>query len=382
MKKSSESAIFVILVCSISILAATFQEIDGVVSIDAEHYSAITGNWEMKPAPSGGAVLCNDGCLDSINPETGKRLADDYVRYDINFKTTGTYYLWALSTWGGWDGANDLKVWLDTPSDSVHGAENEGRDFELMLFSHQLWKDDWYKPVMHYVGMGTWGWSNKAKDKSRTYTKKLNDVPSCQWDIDSPGIHSIHFVKGHEPEHCRYTWNQLYGIDKFVLVRDGMQAPDSLGPRETTWEFDTLRLKAMSDFELLTGKRGITYYKEQTRSMLAIDASKYKGSFAKARHEFYGKGGEYDITIAVLTENDGESTYKIAVDGDEVQKSFRPEPGKRWIVRHTWKKVPLKNRAHITVSSNAHTNKKLKDPDGSPAYSRGRWQELVIVPSQ
>ncbi len=201
------------------------MEHNGVVSIEAEHYTAKTGTWIEEDAPSGIALLQEDGC---------KGGADDYLMYEIEFATTGTYYIWALGRSGspGSIANDDLKVWLDTPSSQVHGKENSGRDYEMGMYRGEPSDpDDWYAPVFHSVD-DPYGWSNNAKDKEKIYQRRLDGKAlSAQWDIDTPGKHTIHFVKGHEPEHCD---GLEYGFDKLYIALNATTPPDGIGPAETT----------------------------------------------------------------------------------------------------------------------------------------------------
>lgn len=216
------------LVLAVSILssasAATFVEVNGVVSMEAENPTKKTGTWINNPALSGGSMMQNDGC---------KGGADDYLMYEIEFTTTGTYYLWFLSRVPdpNNNANDDFKIWLDTPSSKVHGGENRGRDYEAGMYWGPQKAGSWYDAVYRSIGKDPWGWSNKAKDKEKIYQRRSSTgALSCQWDIKTAGKHTIHVVKGHEPEHCD---GKEYGFDKLVLMLNGTESPNGIGPAKT-----------------------------------------------------------------------------------------------------------------------------------------------------
>ncbi|MBD3244294.1 MAG: hypothetical protein GF331_27130 [Chitinivibrionales bacterium] len=225
MSRMAAAAMVTVFAAAQMALGAKFVEHNGVVSIEAEHYTAKTGTWIEENALSGIALLQEDGCSGGAN---------DYLMFEIDFTTTGTYYIWALGRSGSPNNIanDDLKVWLDTPSSQVHGKENSGRDYEMGMYRGEpADPSDWYYPVFRSVD-DPYGWSNCAKDKEKIYQRRLDGrALSCQWDIDTPGKHTIHFVKGHEPEHCD---GLEYGFDKLVIALDATTPPDGLGPAETT----------------------------------------------------------------------------------------------------------------------------------------------------
>jgi len=216
-----------------ALFGAVFEEIDGIVSMEAEHYTEKTGTWVERDAASGIALLHYDGCQGH---------SDEYLMYEVTFTNTGMYWVWGLSKWGGWNGADDLKVWIDTPSSQVNGSENKGRDYEFSTYNQSFMTGDWYAPGTVNIGKDPWGWSNNAKDKEKVWPyKHSGGNRSARWIINEPGKHTIHFVKGHEPEHCgNHDGNpgltleeQAFGIDKIVCILDGSTGPEGLGPDET-----------------------------------------------------------------------------------------------------------------------------------------------------
>lgn len=142
-------------------------------------------------------------------------------------------------------------------------------------------------------------------------------------------------------------------------------------------------LQATSDFEVLSGVEGqAEAYIHKGKQALAIDAAKYKDMYASAQTVFAGPSDYYDITLTALLETDGESSYKLSIDGRTVGDARQNKETKEDYVpyEHTWKGVRVNKNNVITVSFNTHTNGKI--PEGNTtAYSRGRWTRLILVPA-
>jgi len=88
--------------------------------------------------------------------------------------------------------------------------------------------------------------------------------------------------------------------------------------------------------------------------------------------------------LNTLAELDGESEYRIAINGTTLKGTFKNPfiygTGKPdyFPASHIWKKVTLKNGDKIRVEFSSETNKKI--PEGNiTAYSRGRWVSLEIL---
>ncbi|MEM1305488.1 MAG: hypothetical protein AAGG46_11360, partial [Planctomycetota bacterium] len=130
------------------------------------------------------------------------------------------------------------------------------------------------------------------------------------------------------------------------------------------------------------GKGSAKSYVHKGEKALAVNAAKFKGKFASARTTFKGPSGVYDVTVVALLETDGESSYKLSVDGKPVGKAKQNRESDKDYVpyRHTWKNVSLSAGDAIEVAFNSHTNGKIPEGD-TTAYSRGRWTQLVLSPA-
>lgn len=149
---------------------------------------------------------------------------------------------------------------------------------------------------------------------------------------------------------------------------------------------NTYTFDAIDDFTSIE-KGNVPFYKDTRNDALGIDARilEYRAGFARANKTFDGDSGFYDITIKVLTEEDGEPKYRLLVNnllvgtyrssyiGEDSPKDLRPE-------NHTWQGIALNKGDIISIESNADTNGEIPEHGGT-AWARGRWQALELTPA-
>ncbi|MBD1388633.1 hypothetical protein IC617_04255 [Neiella sp. HB171785] len=143
----------------------------------------------------------------------------------------------------------------------------------------------------------------------------------------------------------------------------------------------TLVWDATADFTVIDAGQ-VPYYVDQRNDALGIDARKldYRNMYAQAWREFDGETGLYDITITVLTEEDGEPNYRLMHNGKAI-KIYRASyigPGSKQDLKpetHTWHRVALSKGDKIGIESMAKTNRQIPEGEGT-AWARGRWQQL------
>jgi isoleucyl-tRNA synthetase len=138
-------------------------------------------------------------------------------------------------------------------------------------------------------------------------------------------------------------------------------------------------LSAIRDFTEVQSNELVEFYIDTKRQALAIDARKHKDKFAAAETVYDGKDGTFAVVVTALTETDGESTYKLFVNGNEIGSAQNPVSARDYDpVRHLWDSVVLKKGDTIQVWFNSVSNGKI--PEGNSfAYSRGRWTALTII---
>ena len=130
----------------------------------------------------------------------------------------------------------------------------------------------------------------------------------------------------------------------------------------------------------------VPYYRDIRNDSLAIDARiiEYRTLFARANSTFEGESGNYDVSIDIVTEEDGEPMYRFLINGrvagvirgtyigKDSELDLKPQT-------HTWTNIALKTGDSISVESSSHTNGEIPEHGGT-AWARGRWQQLKFSP--
>lgn len=142
--------------------------------------------------------------------------------------------------------------------------------------------------------------------------------------------------------------------------------------------------KAISDFPQFESG-DVPYYKDKKNSALAIRANiaEYRKRFAKATRTFNGTSGTYDVKITTLTEEDGESTYRLLINETIVGvfKNDHIGTGSALDMQPTtyvWRSLRINNGDTISIESNAATNGEIPEGDGT-AWARGRWRSIELT---
>ncbi|GBL05360.1 hypothetical protein [Glaciecola sp. KUL10] len=153
-----------------------------------------------------------------------------------------------------------------------------------------------------------------------------------------------------------------------------------------TQSLSTIVMDATKDFPVIDAG-DVPYYTDRKNSALGIDARRleYRSLFAKAETTFNGANGVYDLTLAPMTEEDGEPLYRLLLNGKVVgtyRASYIGKTSQRDLTAetHTWQNIALSKNDIISIESNAHTNGEIPENDGT-AWARGRWQSLTITPA-
>jgi hypothetical protein len=156
---------------------------------------------------------------------------------------------------------------------------------------------------------------------------------------------------------------------------DRPDSPQAAGPSDP----ETVTLLAREFIEIdLSGF--LPFYQDKKRDCLAIDAAKHKSGVAAAQFRFNGKAGRYRLTLTALTEIDGESTYRIFIDGRLVAETQNPpvdEARDNVAHDHDFPPVEVASGSLIQVQANPHSNGKIPEGDGF-AFARGRWRALTL----
>ncbi|MCK0157109.1 hypothetical protein MWU65_07970 [Cellulophaga sp. F20128] len=155
-------------------------------------------------------------------------------------------------------------------------------------------------------------------------------------------------------------------------------AAQGLAIKKTLDANASFTLNAIQDFPVITIPGFAIPYKDNARKAMAIDAVHYKGVYAASKVKLTAPKGLYDITLTSLCEIDGESTYRLKVNGEvigEIQNATTDKDYQKQT--YTFKNVKLDAMNDIQVEFNSHSNGKIPEDDAF-AFSRGIWTALTF----
>jgi hypothetical protein len=374
---------FCVFICLSKSIAQTnmiSEEVNGLVAVEAEHYSRqkITNKrrWHLsdKSTPS----RDNQGNFSSeasgnaymeILPDTRRTHANllmhgenfsnipgvmAIIEYQVYFNNPGRYYVWA-------------RCYSKGPEDNgIHVGING------------TWPASGQR-LQWCEGKNTWRWESSQR------TDEVHcGVPGLIYlDVPSSGIHTVAFSMREDG----------FRLDKWLMTKDpDFPRPTDAGPAErrftgtakTTPVTGSYTFSAIDDFEnIICGT--VPYYKDEARKALAINAAieSYRGEFARAETTFFGNRNMYDVRLTTLAEFDGECTYRVLVNGRAAgafinisvheDDDYKP-------VEAVFRNIKLSANDILAVESNSHSNGLIPEGDGT-AWARGRWSQLELIPS-
>jgi hypothetical protein len=368
-----------------------FEEKDGVVAFEAEHFikqdltkvrawylTTADKTPDIKPDPdpphvagaSGGAYLeilpdtrvTHDDKLthgESFSGEPGKLAV---LSYKVHFNTPGTYWIWARAY--------------------CTGSEDNGMHFGI--------NGDWPETAQRWqtVTRNRWHW------RSAQRTNKVHiGVPGIlTLDVPKPGVHTIQVSMREDG----------IELDKILLVNRKDHTPDGLGPdpvvksgkipdpfpftaaennqpsekprevvnQQVATTPHPLSLAANS-FDLA----GSGFYLDRGK-WAAINPNHHKTAKVATASPF--PAGKYHLTLEAIGESDGSSTYTVRVNGSEVgrhtcplgEEIFSEDP------KHhaTFRDVTIDTGDVIEIEA------AIASADGKE-FSRARWAALRFVPA-
>ncbi|MEP4077056.1 DUF5060 domain-containing protein [Haloferula sp.] len=356
-----------------------FEEKDGIVAIEAEHFfkqdlsdvrawylttkdtdSGIKpdGDPNHVAGASGGAYL-------EILPDTRRTHDDKLIKgenfsnepgkaailsYKVHFNTPGKYWLWARA--------------FNT------GSEDNGFHFGI--------NGEWPETAQRWqtVTRNQWHW----KSAQRTAEVHTGVSGILTLEVPSAGEHTIHVCMREDG----------IELDKILLVNRKDFEPEGLGPESVIKAgaapkpFPFVAVEGKNVTSKPAGKSsrmvpasafdaGKGYYIDQGK-WLAINPEKDKTAMAKK--VFRLPEGRYDITLQAVGENDGGSSYEVEVGGTTIGKHVAPVSTERFEAApkywKTWKNVEVSRDAVISVRST------IASADGKE-WSRARWAGLKFT---
>lgn len=142
-------------------------------------------------------------------------------------------------------------------------------------------------------------------------------------------------------------------------------------------------INAISDFKINSENTIAKYYKDAQNDALAIDAAQkgQRDNYAVAKTLFQGNNGVYKISFVSMSENDGESSYVVKLNGHVLDSLVNPTTKETFAsANHNLGDYYLQKNDIIEVTSKAVTNGNIPE-DGGTAWSRGRWKKIILTPT-
>ena len=370
-----------------------FAEQDGMVSVEAEHFiqqtkadvrafylthagqsPAVTPDGD--PSHVGGA---SGGAYLEILPDTRRSHGDKLIRnqnfcpeagkmavlsYKVEIQTPGRYYVWVRAH----------------STNSEDNGLHVGIDGQWPASGQRL---QWCE------GKRTWRWESKQ----RTDKQHCGEPHKIYLDIKQPGVHTISFSMREDG----------FEFDKWLMTTDrNFQRPSGPGPdsmvkagkapaafplvaaaASTPAVATAKRPKASTDAAarllmpatLFASGKVTNYYVDQGK-WLAINPDKAKS--ASAERTFPYPTGRYDVVLLAVGENDGRSTYSVAIDGKTIGHHQSPlaaqtyEEGPKF--NRQWKGILVTEGAIVGVKST------IASEDGKE-FSRARVRAVAFIPA-
>ncbi|WP_346881714.1 DUF5060 domain-containing protein [uncultured Algibacter sp.] len=228
---------------------------------------------------------------------------------------------------------------------------------------------------------------------TKVWVQQSNFVFQCFGETNSGGNH----INGMSmwvdfPAAGEYTIeyggrSKGHSVDRLMLFKtDQTAAAKNVNTPESAREGTDCETQTCSNLDLNAVDFPITQvtgfeqaYVDNARNAMAINAAQHKDKFAAVKQSFTGADGTYNITLTTLAELDGESTYRLKVDGVLIGTYQNPETTVDYTpTTKTWTDVSIKNGDDIQVEFNSHTNGKIPEGSGT-AFSRGRWTKLAFI---
>lgn len=215
-----------------------------------------------------------------------------------------------------------------------------------------------------------WYWMRDHKDESIKWLyARLQAHDTGKADISDCGI--LFWL---------LTGDEDGSPEKFKnFIADGI--PNSVQGIAIVKELDAqanFTLKAIEDFPIITIPGFAPPYKDQYRKAMAINAVHYKEVYAASKVQLTAPKGLYDISLTSLAEIDGESSYRLRINGKIVGEIQNTKTEKDYQSQtYTFKNISLNKINDIQLEFNSHSNGKIPEGDAF-AFSRGRWTELKI----
>jgi len=358
--------------------AQTYNESGGLVVMEVENTPSSLGLWQEESSLSG---YSGSGYLRFLGNtfETGP--ATSPLEYTFKINQAGLYYLHLHCAKeiheGRNDVANDCYVRVEGDYNAGPGPyTNHGDNASLSLLQSNT----------KYFGgaVDNWKWENGQNSSGSA------------GNLD-PGGHQnkrvavYDFKAGETYKLVVSGRSKFFRLNRIVFrhtntaqaTAQNLNTPES---QTITGGGSSIVYDAIDDFSNITNG-DVPYYQDNGNDVLGIAANivANRTGFARASRTFDGATGSYDVTITTMTEEDGESTYRLLVNGTPVATYINPYigPGSPLDLQtntHTWSGIAVTNGDTIAIESNADTNGEIPETGGT-AWARGRWRQVEFSTS-
>ncbi len=362
--------------------AQTYNESGGLVVIEMEDTSSPLGHWQEQSSLSGHS---GDGYLQFLGNSYLNGPAASPLEFTFKINQAGLYYLHlhcakethVIEGETRTDVANDCYVRVEGDyTAGPNAGDNHGDNATLSLLTRDT----------KYFGGATdkWKWENGQNSSGGA------------GNLD-PGGHRnkrvavYNFKAGETYKLVISGRSKAFRINRIVFrhANADKATAQNLNTPESDMIADSISsivYDARDDF-INTTNGDVPYYQDKGNNVLGIAANivANRTGFARASRTFDGATGSYDVTITTMTEEDGESIYRLLVNGTKVATYTNPYvgPGSPLDLQpntHTWSGISIPNGATIAIESNADTNGKIPE-DGGSAWARGRWRQIEFSTS-
>ncbi|MFK7850924.1 MAG: hypothetical protein AB8D78_08090 [Akkermansiaceae bacterium] len=359
-----------------------FQERGGILVLEAERTSSDLGLWKKQnelPKATG------EGYLQFLGNTFEKGPAKSPLEYVFRIHRSGLYYLHLHCAKEMHeerkDVANDCYVRVEGDFDAGPGPHgNHGDNASLALLRGD---------TKYYGGaVDKWKWESGAANGGNLDPGGHRNKRVAVYAFEAGETYKL--VISGRSKFFRINRIMFRHTDVAADLAQSLSQPESLFENELSHVPRSFVYQALGDFPTID-QGEVPYYTDKKHKVLAIaanDVQNRKG-FARASRKFEGKTNTYDVTITTLTEEDGESIYRLLVDGVQVATYTNPfvfsaggttrdlKPH-----RHTWSGIRIPNGATISVESKVDSNDQVSEAgDGKApwAWARGRWQQIALT---
>ncbi|MBD3242683.1 MAG: PKD domain-containing protein [Chitinivibrionales bacterium] len=221
------------LLCAAAAEQGHFEEINGLVSIEAEEYLSKSGGGSvMTTSPQTGIPSPMSNAAIYYNCETRGNFS---AKWKVTFTQTGTYKIWILG-WGNDYAADNFNVFLGRTAGGTLRPMNARQNC-----SYNTHPDCPNYEASMVRGGSSLGWS----DRHQCIPDRGCTGNTTTWTISAPGTYEMGIHNGDEPfeshEHGCNTVNNTVPsprpyivVDKFVITKTGT-LPTGQGPPATRY---------------------------------------------------------------------------------------------------------------------------------------------------